>query len=61
MLALTEIKLKENEEVSWWRVNSIITGVRERAIDREGVAGITSALGVPGHNDIEKKSGGVLC
>ena len=38
LLALTETKLKGNEEVSWYGVNGIIAGVQEMERAREGVA-----------------------
>ena len=37
-LALSEVKLKGNREVSWCEVNSIITGVQENEWVRGGVA-----------------------
>ena len=38
LLALTEMKLKGNGEVSWCGVNGIIAGVQEMERTREGVA-----------------------
>ena len=38
LLALTETKLKGKGEVSWCRVNGIISGVQEMERAREGVA-----------------------
>ena len=37
LLALTETKLKINEEFSWYGVNNIITGVQEIERTREGM------------------------
>ena len=38
MLALTEMKLKGNEEVSWYGINGIIAGVQmERARERVAI------------------------
>ena len=38
LLALTEMKLKENREVSWCGIKSIIAGIQEMERTREGVA-----------------------
>ena len=38
LLALTEMKLKGNGEVSWYEVNGIIAGVQGMERAREGVA-----------------------
>ena len=38
LLALTEVKLKGNGEVSWSGVNAIFAGVQEMERAREGVA-----------------------
>ena len=38
LLALTETKLKSNEEVSWFGLNDIITGIQKMERAREGVA-----------------------
>ena len=38
LLALTKTKLKEEREVSWCKVNGIISGVQEIERNREGVA-----------------------
>ena len=37
LFALTETKLKENGEVSWYGVNGIIAGVQEMERAREGM------------------------
>ena len=44
LLALTETKLKENGEVSWWGINGIIADVEEVERAREGVAVLFSEV-----------------
>ena len=44
LLALTETKLKVNEEVPWSGVNDIIAGVQEIGRAREGHEGVVVRL-----------------